>query len=260
MAGYLSIYLTGLAILLALMSVLWIVSVLLTNASIVDPFWGLSFVIIVWFYFARTPGGDAIRKSLLVVLVTLWGLRLALYLLWRNWGHGEDFRYQAFRRKYGTDRYWWISFVQTFMLQGVLVWIISSTLFGAQVRGGGLNILDYLGIVIWIVGIIFEAGSDFQLAQFKGDPANQGKLLQTGFRRYTRHPNYFGDAACWWGFGLMSIAAGSYLAALGAVVMTVLIIRVSGVALLEKSLNRDKPGYDAFARRTSAFIPLPPKK
>ena len=260
MAEYLSIYLTGLAILLAFMSVLWIASVLLTNASIVDPFWGLSFVIIVWFYFARTPDGDAVRKSLLAALVTLWGLRLSLYLLWRNWGHGEDFRYQAFRRKYGPDRYWWISFFQTFMLQGVLVWIISSALLGAQVRGGGLNILDYLGVVIWIAGIIFEAGSDFQLARFKGDPDNQGKLLQTGFWRYTRHPNYFGDAACWWGFGLMSIAAGSYLAALGAVVMTVLIIRVSGVALLEKSLNRDKPGYDAYARRTSAFIPLPSKK
>jgi len=260
MAEYLSIYLTGLVILLAFMSVLWIASVMLTNASIVDPFWGLSFVIVVWFYFARTPDGDALRNSLLTALVTLWGLRLTLYLLWRNWGHGEDFRYQAFRRKYGPDRYWWISFFQTFMLQGVLVWIISSSLLGAQVQGGGLNILDYLGISIWIIGITFEAGSDFQLARFKGDPDNQGKLLQTGFWRYTRHPNYFGDAACWWGFGLMSIAAGGYLAALGAVVMTVLIIRVSGVALLEKSLTRDKPGYDAFARRTSAFIPLPPRK
>ena len=260
MAEYLSIYLTGLAILLAFMTVLWIASVMLTNASIVDPFWGLSFVIIVWFYFARTPGGDAVRKSLLTALVTLWGLRLSLFLLWRNWGHGEDFRYQAFRRNYGPDRYWWISFFQTFMLQGVLVWIISSALLGAQARGGGLNIFDYLGIVIWIVGIIFEAGSDIQLARFKRDPDTQGKLLKTGFWRYTRHPNYFGDAACWWGFGLMSIAAGSYLAALGAVVMTVLIIRVSGVALLEKSLSRDKPGYDAYATRTSAFIPLPPKK
>jgi len=147
MAEYLSIYLTGLAILLAFMSVLWIASVLLTNASIVDPFWGLSFLIVVWFYFARTPDGDAVRKSLLTALVTLWGVRLSLYLLWRNLGHGENFRYQAFRRKYGPDRYWWISFFQIFMLQGVLVWIISSALLAAQDQDGdptGTLKLSYL--------------------------------------------------------------------------------------------------------------------
>ena len=105
-----SIYLGGFAILLAWMALLWVASVILTDASIVDPFWGFSFVIVGWFYFARTPYGDEIRISLLVTLVTLWGLRLSLYLLWRNWGEGEDFRYQAFRRKYGRQRYWWISF------------------------------------------------------------------------------------------------------------------------------------------------------
>jgi len=258
MADYWSIYIGGLAILLACMSILWVASVILTNASIVDPFWGLSFVIVVWYYFARTPGGDEVRKSLLVILVTIWGLRLSIYLLWRNWGHGEDFRYKAFRDKYGHHRYWWISFFQTFMLQGGLAWIISSPLLGAQVRGDGLNIIDYLAIGIWTVGIIFEAGSDFQLARFKADPANAGKLLTTGFWKYTRHPNYFGDAACWWGYGLLSIAAGSYLAAFGAIVMTVLIIRVSGVSLLEKSLSADKPDYMDYTKRTSPFIPLPP--
>jgi steroid 5-alpha reductase family enzyme len=260
MTNYWSIYIGGLAMLLACMSILWIASVILTNASIVDPFWGLSFVIVGWYYFAQTPGGDELRKSLLVILVTAWGLRLSIYLLWRNWGHGEDFRYQAFRRKYGHHRYWWISFFQTFMLQGGLAWIISSSLLGAQVQGGSLNIFDYFGIGIWTIGIIFEAGSDLQLVRFKSNPDNHDKLLTTGFWKYSRHPNYFGDAACWWGFGLMSIAAGSYLAAVGAIVMTVLIIRVSGVALLEKSLRNDKPGYAAYARRTSAFIPLPPKE
>jgi steroid 5-alpha reductase family enzyme len=145
------------------------------------------------------------------------------------------------------------------MLQGLLVWIISSALLGAQIQGGSLNFIDYLGIGIWVVGITFEAGSDWQLARFKADPANQGKLLTTGFWKYTRHPNYFGDAACWWGYGLLSIAAGSYLPALGAVIMTLLIIRISGVLLLEKSLAKNKPGYAAYAKRTSAFFPLPPK-
>ncbi len=152
------------------------------------------------------------------------------------------------------------SFFQTFMLQGGLAWIISSSLLGAQVQGGSLNIFDYFGIGIWTIGIIFEAGSDLQLVRFKSNPDNHDKLLTTGFWKYSRHPNYFGDAACWWGFGLMSIAAGSYLSAVGAIVMTVLIIRVSGVALLEKSLRNDKHGYAAYARRTSAFIPLPPKE
>lgn len=260
MTDFWSIYIGGLAILLASMSIVWVVSVILANASIVDPFWGLSYVIVGWYYFAQTPGGDEVRKNLLVVFVTLWGLRLSLYLLWRNWGQGEDFRYQAFRRKYGHHRYWWISFFQTFMFQGGLAWIISSSLLGAQIRGGGLNIIDYLAIGIWIIGIIFEAGSDIQLARFKADPAKEGKLLTTGFWKYTRHPNYFGDAACWWGYGLLSIAAGSYLAAFGAIVMTILIIRVSGVSLLEKSLRADKPGYMDYTRRTSAFFPLPPKK
>jgi len=181
-------------------------------------------------------------------------------LLWRNWGRGEDPRYQAFRRRYGPARYWWVSFFQTFMLQGSLAWIISAPLLGAQTRGGSLNGLDVLALAIWIIGFIFESGSDLQLARFKADLANRGRLLTSGFWRYTRHPNYFGDAACWWGYGLLSLAAGSALPALGAVVMTVLIIRVSGVALLERSLARDKPGYAAYARRTSAFIPWPPRE
>ena len=206
--------------------------------------------------FSRSPDGNKLRKILPIILVANWGLRLSIYLLWRNWDHGEDFRYQAFRAKYGRNRYRWISFFQTFMFQGLLAWIISSSLLGAQIRGDGLNIFDFLGLGVWLVGIIFEAGSDFQLARFKADPTNKGRLLITRFWKYTRHPNYFGDAACWWAYGLFSIAAGSYLAALGAVVMTFLIIRVYGVKLLEKTLSSEKPGYEEYKKRTSAFIPL----
>ena len=259
MSDYWAVYLASLAILLACMAMLWFISVLLKNASIVDPFWGVTFVISGWYFYTQTPDGEQARKLLIVILVTIWGLRLSLYLLWRNWGKGEDFRYQAFRQRYGPERYWWISFFQTFLLQGILAWIISAPLLGAQFRGGPMNVLDYLAIVIWIVGFIFEAGSDLQLARFTTDPVNRGKLLTTGFWRYSRHPNYFGDAACWWGFGVFSLAAGSYLAALGAVVMTVLIVRVSGVKLLEKSLVETKPGYRDYVRRTSSFIPLPPR-
>ena len=259
MSDFWSIYLYGLAILLVCMSALWLLSVLLRDASIVDPFWGMTFVISGWFYFSQTPEGNLTRKILLLTLVSIWGLRLSLYLLWRNWGKGEDFRYQNFRKKYGPQRYWWFSFFQVFLLQGILSWIVSTPLLGAQIQGGALSVIDYLAVGIWIIGIIFEAGSDLQLARFKANPDNKGKLLTNGFWRYTRHPNYFGDSACWWGFGLLSIAAGSYFAAIGALIMTFLIIRVAGMAQMKRSLAKSKPGYDAYMRRTSAFIPLPPR-
>lgn len=260
MNEFLVVYLANLAILLACMTLLWIVSVLLKNASIVDPFWGATFVISGLYYFSETPDGEPARKLIVVILVMIWGARLSLYLLWRNWGKGEDFRYQAFRQRYGPERYWWISFFQTFMLQGILAWIISVPLLGAQVQGDPLNVLDFAAVVIWTIGFIFEAGGDLQLARFIRDPANRGKLLTTGFWRYSRHPNYFGDAACWWGFGLLSLAAGSYLAILGAAVMTFLLVRVSGVAMLERSLAVNKPGYEDYVRRTSSFIPWKPRE
>ena len=260
MSEFWTIYLGGLALLLACLTLLWLLSVFLHNASIVDPFWGMTFVIAGWYYFSQTPGGDPSRKLLLVILVTIWGLRLSLYLLWRSWGQGEDFRYQNFRQKYGPDRYWWVSFFQVFMLQGVLAWLVSTPLLGAQIKGGPLNLFDFLAVAMWIIGFIFEAGSDIQLARFKANPANKGQLLTSGFWRYTRHPNYFGDSACWWGFGLLSIAAGSILPAFGAVFMTFLIIRVAGIVQMSKSLRANKPGYEEYARRTSLFIPLPHRK
>ena len=147
-----------------------------------------------------------------------------------------------------------------FVLQGVLSWLIGAPLLGAQHDGGPLGWLDALAAAVWLVGFVFEAGSDVQLARFKARRTSPDELLVTGFWRYTRHPNYFGDSACWWGYGLFSIAAGGYVAALGAVLMTALIIKVSGVTLLEKSLGSKKPGYAEYARRTSAFLPWPPRR
>ena len=200
------------------------------------------------------------RKIILVVLVCLWGLRLSLYLAWRNWGKGEDFRYQQFRQKYGAHRYWWFSFFQVFLLQGILMWLISAPLLGAQYYTGQakLNILDILGVLVWLIGIIFEAGGDFQLARFKANLQNKGKVLDTGLWKYTRHPNYFGDSCVWWGYGLICLAGGSYIPVYGSILMTALIIRVSGVFLLERSLAQTKPGYRDYIKRTSAFFPGPP--
>ena len=258
---FLQVYLQALAVIIIFMTLLWIVSAIIKNVSIVDLFWGFGFVLVSVFYFLKSDGVYA-RKIIVMALVAIWGLRLSVYLAWRNYGKGEDFRYRNFRKKYGEKRYWWISFFQTFLLQGILMWLISAPLLGAQFYGDNkaLNILDYTGIIFWITGILFEAGGDFQLAAFKADPANRGKVLDKGFWRYTRHPNYFGDSSVWWGYGFFCLAAGSYLPALGSLLMIALIIKVSGVALLEKSLKEQKPQYKEYIEKTSSFIPWFPKK
>ena len=254
------LYLQGLLLILCLMTTLWIVSVMLKNVSIVDMFWGFGFVLVNTFYFFNTDPTPA--KIILLVLVAIWGLRLSVYLAWRNIGKPEDFRYQEFRKKYGENRYWWISFFQTFLLQGILMFIISLPLLGVNLysTSQSLSFLDYLGILIWTIGFVFEAGGDKQLAKFKKNKANKGKVLNTGLWHYTRHPNYFGDSAVWWGFGLICLSTGSYWFVAGSVIMTLLIIKVSGVALLEKSLKDQKPQYKEYILNTSSFIPWFPKK
>ena len=242
------------------MSILWIISVALKNVSIVDLFWGAGFVVINTFYFFNTDTTPP--KTVLLVLVAIWGLRLSIYLAWRNIGKGEDFRYQEFRRKYGEKNYWWISFFQTFLLQGILMWIISLPLLGTNLNSSSqsLGLLDLLGIFVWLIGFVFEAGGDYQLARFRNDISNKGKVLDAGFWHYTRHPNYFGDSAVWWGYGLLCLSTGSYWYISGSVIMTLLIIKVSGVALLEKSLKEAKPQYHDYIKKTSSFIPWFPKK
>lgn len=255
------IYIQSLLIILAMMSVLWIVSIIIKNASIVDIFWGMGFVLTSLFYFYRIGEPD-LKRSIIVTFVTIWGLRLSFYLAWRNSGKGEDFRYRNFRKKYGEKRYWWISFFQTFLLQGILMWLISVTILGAlyYTVQQTMGILDYAAIIVWLTGFVFEAGGDYQLSRFRADSSNRGKVLDRGFWKYTRHPNYFGDSAVWWAYGLFCLGSGNWIPVLGSVLMTLLIIKVSGVALLEKSLREQKPQYREYIERTSSFFPLPLKK
>lgn len=257
----LTLFLEASLIIFMLVTLLWVLSVMIKNASIVDLFWGMGFVIVNAFYILNS-GNVYSRQILLLALVTLWGLRLFIYLSWRNIGKGEDYRYQEFRQKYGPERYWWFSYFQVFLLQGVLIMLVSLPLLGASAKteSGALNWIDYVGIVVFIIGFIFEAGGDFQLARFKKNPENKGKVLNTGFWKYTRHPNYFGDSAVWWSFGIFSIAAGSYWTIIGSVMMTLLIIKVSGVAILERSLNDTKPHYRDYIQKTNSFFPWFPKK
>jgi len=253
-------YFIALAAIMIMMTLLWIISIIIKNVSIVDLFWGFGFVVAAAVYFLNTDGVVA-RQILILAMVAIWGLRLSLYLAWRNRGKGEDFRYKKFRHDYGENRYWWISFFQTFLLQGILMWLVSAPLLGAQYYNQNeLSWLDYAGVVLWLTGLFFEAVGDSQLARFKADPANKGKVLDTGLWHYTRHPNYFGEAALWTGYALICISAGSYMPVLGSVLMIALIIKVSGVALLEKSLKESKPQYKEYIDKTSAFIPWFRKK
>jgi len=259
--SFFNIYFEGLLLIMIIMTLLWVASIIVKNVSIVDLFWGLGFVLTAGFYFFKTEGSD-LRKIILIHLVSIWGIRLSVYLAWRNIGKGEDFRYRQFRKNYGEKRYWWISFFQTFLLQGILMWLISAPLLGAQYYGQNkpLSVIDVIGILLWITGFFFETVGDYQLAQFKADAGNKGKVMDKGLWHYTRHPNYFGDSAVWWGYGILCLASGSYFPLLGSLLMTALIIKVSGVSLLEKSLKEQKPQYKDYIEKTSAFLPWFPKQ
>jgi steroid 5-alpha reductase family enzyme len=246
---------------LVLMTALWVLSLILKNTSIVDICWGAGFVMVTWVAFGLTPDSISARKWLIVLLVSLWGLRLTIHILLRNWGKGEDFRYAKWRQEHGS-KWWWYSFFQTFLLQGVLMWVISTPLIAAQIHPTptNLTILDVLGIIVWTIGFFFEAVGDYQLARFKKSSDNKGKLLNTGVWRFTRHPNYFGDAAQWWGFYLIATAAGGWWTIFSPILMTLFLLRVSGVTLLESTLKETKPGYRDYISTTSPFIPWFPRR
>lgn len=247
-------------IILILITLLWAWSVIIKNVSIIDIFWGIGFVIVNTFYYFQFEYFNS-RKLLLLILVSLWGIRLSAYLAWRNIGKGEDYRYREFRKRYGPERYWWVSYFQVFLLQGALIMIVSLPLLGVNSGNSStLNFLDYIGLLIWLIGFIFEAFGDYQLARFKSNPKNEGKVLNTGLWKYTRHPNYFGDASVWVAYALFSISAGGYWQIIGSIIMVFLIVKVSGVALLEETIKDRKPEYQNYIEKTNSFFPWFPKK
>ncbi len=256
------VMLTGLLAILVYMTAIWIASLLLKNAGIVDIFWGPGFALAGWVYFAFTPDGFSTRKLLIVVLVSIWGARLGWHIGRRNIGHAEDYRYQNWRKANGAI-WWWKSFFQVFLLQGVLMWIISTPLAVAQYapQPANLTVLDVLGVMVWLIGFTFEAVGDWQLTQFKADSANKGKVMRTGLWRYTRHPNYFGDAALWWGYFIIAVSVPwGFLTIFAPILMTVMLMRVSGVALLEQALKSTKPGYADYIETTNSFFPGVPHR
>ena len=252
--------LAGLAVVLAALTLVWLISVQRRDVSIVDVCWGSGFVLLAWLYCLWSPTLTA-RSWLVAALITLWGTRLSLHIFRRNHGKGEDPRYQAMRAAQGPA-FWWRSVFTVFWLQGAILWFVALPLLVA-VRApepAALTVVDALGLVLFAIGFGFEVVADEQLERFKADPSNRGTVLDRGLWRYTRHPNYFGDATMWWGMYLLAASTpGGWLTMLSPAVMTFLLMRVSGVTLLEKGLNASKPGYHAYVTRTPAFFPWFPR-
>jgi steroid 5-alpha reductase family enzyme len=236
----------------------WLVSLLRKDVSIVDSMWSLMFLIATATYvlLADTPGT---RALLTITLVAIWAIRLAVHITWRNWGEEEDYRYQKIRAN-NSPNFEFKSLYIVFGLQAVLAWIISIPLLLAVDGGGAVGYLDLAGAILWTFGFIFESVGDFQLAKFKSDPSSKGRVLETGLWRFTRHPNYFGEFCIWWGFYLIALSAGGWWSIVSPLLMTFLLLRVSGVAMLEKDIGKRRPKYADYIERTNAFFPGRPKR
>lgn len=255
---FLQLYLLSGELVIGMMIALWLLSLVLKNSSIIDIFWGIGFVIINFVAFYLSP--QTMQQTLLTIFITIWGIRLSIHIFLRNKGKPEDFRYAQWRRENGP-KWWWVSFFKVFLLQGVLMLMIAAPLLAVHARNDlqPYRVFDYIGIIIWAIGFFFESVGDYQLRKFKSNPSNKGKLLTTGLWCYTRHPNYFGDSMQWWGFYFFAAASGSWWTVFSPLLMTILLLRVSGVTLLEKTM-KTRPGYEEYIRNTNAFLPWFPKQ
>lgn len=253
----LDIYSYGLAMALGMAGLGWIASVRLRDAGFADTLWSLYFAAMAGVYILAAPATGE-RALLVLVLVALWAARLSVFIARRNRGAPEDRRYAAMRAAHDPG-FWWKSLYLVFGLQGILAWVISLPLLAAILGQGPLGWLDYLALSLWLIGLFFEAVGDQQLADFKSRPENAGQVMDRGLWRYTRHPNYFGEACIWWGFYLFALAGGGWWTLPAPLLMTWLLLRVSGVRLLEQDIGERRPAYRDYVRRTNAFIPGPPR-
>ncbi len=252
----------GLVVNLVVCAVLWLVSLVKRNVTVIDPFWGLGFCIFSAALFLVAPGNLG-RAVLVLAMTWIWGLRYALHLYWRQWGHSEEttyYPYKQWRREAGQG-FWWVSALRVFFPQALGTSLVGLPIVIALYRPepSHLTVLDIAGVAVWLVGVVTEGLADYQLAIFKHNPANRGKLLNQGLWAYSRHPNYFGDALVWWGLWLVSFSTPASLAAIiSPAMMTFLLMRVSGVTMVEaRSVIGSKPEYAEYAKHTSAFFPRP---
>ena len=253
----LSTYLAGLESVVAVALGTWLLSLWRRNVAIVDSVWSVMFLLeaVIYAHYVATLTP---RAASVLTLTAVWAIRLSSHITWRNWGHGEDRRYAAIRQR-NEPHFSLKSIYLVFVLQAVMAWVISLPLLGAIVGRTALGWLDVVGAVLWVLGFIFEAGGDWQLVRFRANPANAGAVLDTGLWRWTRHPNYFGDFCVWWGFYAFALSAGAWWSLPGPVLMSILLMRVSGVTLLEKDIGERRPQYAHYIGRTNAFFPGRPR-
>ncbi len=244
----------------ALMLLTWLESIRRSDVSIVDPIWGPAFVLVA-LVAALVGDADADLRWVLLAMTAVWGIRLGAYLISRKLREPEeDPRYAAMRRRVGDGFAIW-SLFNVFGVQGLLVLVVSLPLQFAATGGSSIDAAVIPGVALYLLGLAFESIGDAQLAAFKRDPDSKGKVMDRGLWRYTRHPNYFGDFCIWWGIWLVALTAGgTWWTAIGPIVMSTLLIRVSGKGLLEKNIGKRRPGYAEYVRRTSGFFPMPPRK
>lgn len=260
MTSPVAVKLAGLVVVLGFLTVLWVVSVRRRDASLVDRVWGLLFLLEATTWAALGDGLES-RQWLLLAMVAVWSVRLSGYITWRNWGEGEDPRYARMRER-NPDTFPLRSLLTVFWLQGLLAFVIGGPLYYPMIRpDNGLNWIDGVVVAVYLVGRYFEAVGDWELHRFLTAPDNRGKVMDRGLWRYTRHPNYFGDTVVWVGFALVSVASGAWWGVYGAIIMGVLIVRVSGVALTDRTMSSGstREGYEEYVRRTNAFVPGPRK-
>jgi steroid 5-alpha reductase family enzyme len=241
----------GAMLLTALMA--WLYSVARRDVSIVDSLWSLLFLLGLAVYL-MVSASHGPRALPLLLLVTAWSLRLSLHITIRNHGQPEDRRYQAIRAN-NQPHFWLKSLYIVFLFQGLLAWVICLPVIAAVSGQTSPGPLDYAGLALWITGMIFETVGDYQLSRFRRSATADGAVLDTGLWRYTRHPNYFGEAVIWWGFYLIALSAGAWWTLFAPLLMTFLLLRVSGVSLLEKDIADRRPDYRDYVRRTNAFLP-----
>jgi steroid 5-alpha reductase family enzyme len=241
------------------MLLFYLIARIIKNNSIVDIGWGLGFIITTVALLINSKNFN-LRTVILMIMITTWGIRLTIHIFFRNRGKPEDFRYAGWRQSWGKKEPW-IAFYKIFMLQGLLMWIISVPLIISFITPEQtLRSGDYIGVFLFIAGFLIEAVGDYQLKLFKKNHSNKGKIITTGLWKYTRHPNYFGEALLWWGIGIFAASAGIYLIALiSPLVLTLLLRYVSGVPMLENKY-RERIDFAGYARKTPVFIPFIGKK
>jgi steroid 5-alpha reductase family enzyme len=240
----------------AFATALWIVSVAVRDASIIDLFWGPFFVAAAWVLLAIGIDRAGARQLLFVFLVTAWGLRLAYHLTVRNLGHGEDRRYQLWRA-HGGEHWWLKSYYRVYLLQATIALVVAAPIVACFASPHRISFVNWLGAIVCVAGIAFEATADIQLQRFRAQPDSAGRVMDHGLWYYSRHPNYFGDALMWWGLGLVAFSVDTWWSLIGPLAMTLVFLNVSQ-DVIERGLKKRRPDYERYIARTSAFVPRPP--